>query len=160
MEINATLEAERAVYSYLDNWEAQLVDAVREKIVSLTDRLEATVRAEAPVGKTGHLQSSIHSLVRESSHRIVGIVTASAPYVGVIEFGIHKQISVRSHERRLAQVFGRDVAPEEIFIDPYMRAANVEATFFMQMALDSIEGEIAAELREVIDEKSGALGEL
>lgn len=159
MEINAIIEGERNVFAILDRLDSELYAAVREKIIELTGELEGRVRANAPHGKTGQLASSVHSSIRESEHRIVGIVTASAAYLPVIEFGIHRTIHVRGHERSLSHAWQRNFPPEQVFIDPYERMANVEGTFFMQRALESMESQIAEELRTTIDSVTQAVVE-
>jgi hypothetical protein len=158
MEINAIIEGERQVSAVLDRLDGAVRIAVREKIAELIVQLEARVRANAPVGKTGHLKAEVHSQLRESnqSERIVGLVTDPVAYIAPEEFGIHKELFVRGHQRMLDHVFATPIAPEEVFVDPYTRLANVEATFFMQAALASMEPEIVEGLRAAIDAVSAA----
>lgn len=158
MEVNAIFEGERSVFAQLDSLEPELLQAIRQDIEELTAELEARVRGMAPHGKTGHLAGSVHSQVRVSDHRIVGIVTAYAPYLPVIEFGIHKELHVSAHARRLSHAWMHNFPPEEVSVDPYERMAHVEATFFMEHALDSMMPEIVQRLRRTIEAFSGVVG--
>lgn len=160
MKINAVIEAERAVYARLDTWDQKLVEELYSRIVKLTRGLELLVRSNAPVGRGNHggrLRESVHSKVVRSEGHIAGIVTASVPYLPVIEFGVHKSLNVSGHEMKLDHAWSRDIDPIQVFVDPYVRHANVEETLFMQRALESMGGEIAAELQQVLDAASGEI---
>lgn len=160
MKINTVIEADRAIYARLDTWDKNLVDEIYKRIVTLTRGLELLVRSNAPVGKGNHggrLRESVHSKVIRSEDHIAGIVTATVPYLPVIEFGLHKSLSVSGHEMRLAHAWSRDIDPTTVSVDPYIRQANVEETLFMQRALDSMGGEIAGELQEVLNNAGGEI---
>jgi hypothetical protein len=158
MEVNAIFEGERSVFAQLDSIEPELFRAIRQDIEELTHELATRVRAAAPHGKTGRLAGSVHSSVRVSEHRVVGIVTASAPYLPVIEFGIHKELHVSAHTRRLSHAWMHNFPPEQVSVDPYERMADVEATFFMEHALESMMPEIVGRLRQTIEAFSGIVG--
>lgn len=155
MDFDAVIVGERQVIARFEELPAELHELLHERILILIQELEGAVQAGAPV-KSGELRGSIRSSVKDYAEKIVGRVFSNLPYAGVIEFGIHKAESVRGHERRLEQAFGRDIAPEEIFIDPYTRMANVEAHLFMQAGFASLEDHITQELRNVIDAMSEA----
>jgi len=146
---------ERTAVAKFQKLDEQSWQAVRAKVIELTERLTDAVRAGAPHGKTGQLAGSIHSMIRESAHKIVGIVTSGKAYLPVIEFGLHKQLGVRSHTRAISTVFGNPVATVMADIGPYQRAASVEGAFFMQHALAGLDSTITAELQSVLD----AIGE-
>jgi hypothetical protein len=155
MDISAVITGERTVTARFDEWPAEFRDVIHEKMVELTGDLEAHVRAAAPV-KSGRLQASIESAVRDYEQRIVGTVFTGLAYAPVIEFGEHKSVSVRGHEQRLSHAWARDISPIEVFVDPYSRLADVEAQFFMRAGLQSIEDLVVGELRAVIDQVSEA----
>lgn len=155
MEFDAVILGERQVTARFEELPTEIRELLHERILILIQELEAAVQSAAPV-KSGELRGSIKSSIRDYPQKIVGRVFSNLPYAGVIEFGIHKAETVHGHERRLAQVFGHDVAPEEIFIDPYTRMANVEAHLFMRAGFASQEDHITQELRSVIDGVSQA----
>lgn len=160
MKINAVFEADRAVYARLDAWDKKLVADVDAAIVRLTKELEALVRSSAPVGHGNHggkLRSSIHSTIKRSEEHIAGIVTSPVSYLPVIEFGLHKSLSIGAHERKLDHAWSRDIDPVTVFVDPYVRQANVEGSLFMQRALESMGPEIVSELRQAIDMAGGEI---
>lgn len=149
--VNIVIEGERIVIGKFEALDDAAFQGVKEEVIQLTDELEGLVAAGAPHGKTGGLAGSVHSIIRESAKRIAGIVTASVPYLPVIEFGIHKMLATRGYTRRASMVFGRDTMPFELTVGPYERAADVEATFFMEHALASMSSQARERLMAVVD---------
>lgn len=157
MDINAVIVGERQVIARFDQLSLEIHELLHERIAVLTAELEGRVRAETPVGKTGHLQGSVKSTVRDYPQKIVGRVLSTAPYASVIEFGIHKMESVRAHEQRLSHAWSNDISPIEVSVDPYTRMANVEARLFMRAGLRSMEGEITEALRALMEGASASV---
>ena len=150
MDISAVIAGDRTATARFDSFPRQLRALLLQKIGALIAELEARVIEGAP-NKTGKLRASISTAVREYEQRIVGKVLTNLVYAPVIEFGIHKQLSVRAHNQILSHAWAQDISLEEVSVDPYERLADVEGTLFMREALSGMRSEIVAELGAVID---------
>jgi phage gpG-like protein len=87
----------------------------------ISNRLRASIRATPAVITAGGVTASIGSNVR---------------YAGVHEFGFEGNVRVRTHARRVTQVFGRRLRPATVAIVPaHDRRMSVPARAYIRTTL-------------------------
>jgi hypothetical protein len=155
MDIGINITGEREFQIRLQKIPQELHDAFLPRIKALTARLEARVQAAAPAG-TGKLRGEITSRVYDDRvDRIRGLVTLTGDYAkaGALEYGAHRPTSVRSHAMQLDHVFLRRLqAPTSVMVAAHSRTPNITEHRFLRGPLEAMEQEIAAELRQAVEE--------
>lgn len=158
MDLTTIIAGDRKIVARFDAWPDEFRTELRAVILRLTRELDGRVRASALV-RSGKLRDSVTSLLREKPQRIMGVVKADSKYAAAIEFGLHRAVSVRAHQRLMTQAFGRDISPLEVAIAPYTRVANIEGRLFARAGLQSMESEIRTELQALVDKASKGFSE-
>ncbi|OGT54653.1 MAG: hypothetical protein A3E01_09885 [Gammaproteobacteria bacterium RIFCSPHIGHO2_12_FULL_63_22] len=154
MDFDVVISGDREISAKFDEWPHQFYEGLYRKIVDLIGPLEGLVTGAAPVGATGALRGGIGSDVHRYPNAIVGKVFASGEHAHVarfLEFGIHTEVHVGTHQRSISQAFGRTIDPVQAIVDPYTRLVNIEAQYFMRNSLQSMQSRIVDDLQDELD---------
>lgn len=122
-DFDAVITGDRQVVARFEQWPKEIHDSLFERIKKLTDELYARVRALAPE-KSGALKDEIISKVFDDPEKIKGLVTLEgklprSEYIkaAALEYGAHRSVKVRKHQRTITEAFGRDISPMRIDVD-------------------------------------------
>lgn len=87
---------------------------------------------------TNRLRNSIHatSATITSDGAITSSIGSNVTYAGIHEFGFTGEIRVRSHSRRIAQIFGKKISPTEIFIREHTRQVSVPERAYIRTTIE------------------------
>lgn len=89
-----------------------------------------------PFVQTGRLRSSItHKVASDGMSVVIG---SSVEYAPRLELGFKGQENVKSHQRKISQVFGNPISggPKTITVKAFTREANTPAYPFLRPAFD------------------------
>jgi hypothetical protein len=155
--IAVEISGDRRAGLRFDEFPRRAHDAILARITGLTAQLEARVLGRVPVA-TGDLRRMVQSFVDDHGTRIAGKVKVIAGAksdhgkAAALEYGAHGSFEVKAHTRTVTSIFGRVVAPTEIFIAAYGRAANIEEQRFLRGPLAEMRGEIIRQLTRALAE--------
>ena len=87
--------------------------------------------------------------------RNVGAASAARASLGkamALEYGAHGTAKVSASERTLSHFWGRQVEPQQVFVEAYSRHLNIAASRFLRNAADSVREAARAAVEEAIAE--------
>jgi hypothetical protein len=155
--IHISLTGDRQVGLRFEEFPDVLYEDLRQAITALADELFARVVAATP-SKTGELRSQERVRVFADENRIAGYVDIGDGTIndlrkaGALEYGAHKETSVKSHSRKLDHVFDRALsAPMDVIVEAYTRTPNIAATRFERGPLAAMQSEIITKLNAVVE---------
>lgn len=158
MEIDFIVSGDRDIAARLDRLSDDLRKRLVERIGGLTQQLLARVQAREPT-RTGRLRAETRAFVDDGADFVRGrvrVVATGIRYehgkVGALEYGAHRPVKVRSHERAGHTPFGRAV---EQVVGAYTRKADIMAHRFLRGPVEAMRGDIRAELGRVVQESRG-----
>ena len=113
------------------------------------DQERQALRRSSARARSGRLRQSIAARLEESGATIsaVGVKLAAAQ-----EYGFDGEESVRAHSRAIREAFGRAITPKTIFVQAFSRHMRLEERSYMRSSLAEMQDNIAAALREAVDE--------
>lgn len=151
--INVELRNDRNVGLRFDQLEKKSHEHLLVAITDITNRMEAAVRAAAPI-KTGKLKATILASVIDKEKRITGRVFISADFAkaGALEFGGKgKAFTVKEHQSKLDHIFNNKLSgPISVRIGAHSRTLNMKARRFIRGPAKVLQDSAINEMREAI----------
>lgn len=132
----------------------RLRGGLEQSIARMTMELLRRVKADKLSGqvlkvRTGRLRRSINErLEGQGTTQVTGTVGTNVVYGKVHEYG--GLMTVRAHQRRMTQAFGKPVTPR--MVDVKQHTVNYPARSFLRTALAELEPVIKAELQRGVRE--------
>lgn len=159
MNVNIEVQGDRAVIGRLDALPDRLRVVLRQKVYSLTLRLEGYIKTEKLSGQvlnvvTGRLRRSIFSRVVETPTAVIGEVSSSGDvkYAGRHEFGFNGQETVRAHTREIKQAFGRAIEPKTVNVNQFTRQAHTPERSFMRSSFTDLRDYLRRGIEDAVRE--------
>jgi hypothetical protein len=151
MDLGIEIQGAREVDLRFDEFPEAARANLFEAITRATSQLEDLVRQAVPK-KTGKLAATIHSQVTQSSRRVTGSVNVTADFgkAGAIEYGSHRQITVKEHKLTSALT-----AHTDRLVSQYQRTTNIDPHEYLRGPLHQIESDALASMHDAVQ---GAIG--
>jgi hypothetical protein len=146
------IETDRAVILRFEKFPKDMHDALFATLTRLERRLEAAVQSAEPV-ETGALRAMTGGRVYDHGDRMAAVVGVRAESgqdarrAAALEFGSHRNITVRAHEAKLGHLWARAISPITVSMPSHQRMTNIQPIRFLRNAIDMMSAEAVAEMR-------------
>ncbi len=134
---------------------AALVKKVRDICEEIDSRAKTKLSGAKLRIISGSLLSGFGFRVEVGADRVDGIFMDTEVYAGVQEFGVYRNVVVRSHLRSQKAAFGQQMkaGPKDIFIQSYVREMNLPERSYVRSSMsemDTIKDMLADSVAEVL----------